>query len=135
LTSEDIISVLDKKVTIVFATCANNRVTIRPMSHVNDGLTVYFQTGEHYLKTQQIRSNPNVAISVGTYEIEGEAEIIGHPEDEANQFFIEKYKEKHPSYAGRWSTIPNQVVVKIEIKLVRQWRYIDGKPVIAIGRF
>ena len=135
LKPEEVISALDKETTIILATCADNRVTIRPMSHFNDGLSVYFQTGEHYLKTQQIRANPNVAISVGTYEIEGQAEIIGHPMDEKNQFFIEKYKKKHPNYTERYSALPNQVVVKIVIKLVRQWRYIDGEPVIAIGRF
>jgi len=135
LAAEDVISALEKEESIILATCAENRVTIRPMSHINDGLTVYFQTGEHYLKSQQIRSNPNVAISLGTYEIEGKAEIIGHPMDEANQFFIVKYKEKHPNYAGLWSAISSQIVVKVEIKQARQWRYIDGKPFIAICHF
>jgi len=105
------------------------------MSHVNDGLIVYFQTGEHYLKTQQIRQNPNVALSVGTYEIEGIATIIGHPMDEANSLITEKIKTKHPNAFKRWSALPNQVLVKVEIGLVRQWKYVDGKPFIAIGEF
>jgi len=131
LSADEVISALEKEKTLTLATCADGRVTTRPMSHVNDGLTVYFQTGEHYLKAQQIKANPNVAISVGAYDIEGIAEIIGHPMDEANLFFIEKFTEKHPNYAGRWSALSNQVVVKVEIKLSRQWRYIDGKPFIA----
>jgi len=135
LSAEDVISTLEKETTFTLATCADNRVTTRSMSHVNDDLTVYFQTGEYYLKTQQIKSNPRVALSVGGYELEGIAEIIGHPMDEANKFFIEKYKNKHPNYAGRWSKIPNQIVVRVEIMRARQWRYIDGKPVIAIKHF
>ena len=130
LAAADVIAALEKETTLTLATCADDRVTTRPMSHINDGLTVYFQTGAHYLKTQQIKANPNVAMSVGTFEIEGVAEIIGHPLDETNQFFIDKYKAKHPNYAQRWSKLPKQVVVKVEVKLVRQWRYIGGKPVI-----
>ena len=132
LAAEDIIATLEKETTLTLATCADNRVTIRPMSHVNEGLTVYFQTGAHYLKTRQIKINPNVAMRVGTYEIEGVAEIIGHPLDKANRFFMEKYQTKHPNYAERWSVLPDQVLVKVKVRLARQWRYVDGKPVIAI---
>ena len=96
---------------------------------------MYFQTGEYYLKTIQIRTNPNVAISLGTYEMEGVAEIIGHPMDEANRFILEKLKVKHPEAVTRWSEVPNQIVVKVKIKLARQWHYKEGKPYIAIGRF
>jgi len=78
-----------------------------------------------------MRANPNVAMSVGTYEIEGVAEFIGHPMSKANHFFFKQYKAKHPSHAGRWSPLPNQVLVKVEITLVRQWRYIGDKPMIA----
>lgn len=132
LAAGDIISTLEKETAIILATCANNRVTIRPMSHINEGLTIYFQTGNHSLKAQQISANPNVAISVGNYEIEGMAEIIGHPMDAANKFFMKKYSAKHPNYVERWSALPNEVVVKVTIGLVRQWRYIEGKPFIAI---
>jgi len=132
LAADDIIAALEKETTLTLATCAGCRVTIRPMSHINEGLTVYFQTGKHYLKAQQISANPHVAMEVGTYEMEGVAEMIGHPMDEVNQFFIAKYQTKHPNYAVRWSALPNQVIVKVEITLVRQWRYINGKPTIAI---
>jgi general stress protein 26 len=129
LTAEEIIAVLEKEKTHAFATCADNRVTVRTMSHVNEGLVIYFQTGEYYLKTQQIRANPNVAISVGLMDIEGVAEIIGHPKD--NDFVLKKLGEKHPNAVERWSSLPNQVIVKIEIQMARQWRYVDNKPVIA----
>lgn len=134
LTADDVIAALEKEMTLILATCADNRVTIRPMSHVNEGLSVYFQTGEHYLKSQQIKANPHVALSVGTYEIEGHAEIIGHPTDESNRFFMDKYKVKFPNYAD-YSTLPQQVLIKVEINLVRQWQYKNGKPFIAVKRF
>lgn len=135
LTADEVETALSENKTLTLATCACNRVTIRPMSHVNDGLTVYFQTGENYLKTLQIKENSNVALCVGTYEIEGTAKIIGHPLNETNALFIQKLKEKHNNAFERWSSLPNQVVIKVEIGLVRQWRYVSGKPVVAIGKF
>jgi|GEM_PF-124060 len=135
LTADEVETALEENKTIILSTCADNRVTIRPMSHVNEGLTVYFQTGENYLKTLQIKANPNVAFCIGTYEVEGTATIIGHPLDEANAFFIQKLKEKHNNAFERWSSVPNQVVIKVEIDLVRQWRYVSNKPIVAIGKF
>ncbi|MCL2531808.1 MAG: pyridoxamine 5'-phosphate oxidase family protein [Oscillospiraceae bacterium] len=132
LNADDVIAVLEKEKTLTLATSADNRVTTRQMSHVNEGLAVYFQTGAHYLKIQQIKANPNVAMSVGGYELEGVATLIGHPLDELNRFFIEKYQAKHPQYAKRWSALPNQVLVKVEVTLVRRWCYVNGEPVIAI---
>ena len=133
---DEVIAALESEKTLILATCADNRVTIRPMSHVNEGLAVYFQTGENYLKAQQIRANPNVALYIGTFEIEGIAKILGHPLDEANRFFVEKYKVKQPTAYELYTPIKDQVVVKVEIGLVRRWQYLDdGKPGIAIGRF
>ena len=132
LAAEDIVAALEQEKTLSLATCAGNHVSIRLMSHVNVGLTVYFQTGAHYLKARQIKANPNVAFSVGAYQIEGVAEFIGHPLDEANRFFMEKYKAKHLTHAERWSALPDQVVVKVDIAMARQWKYADGKPMIAI---
>ncbi|MCL2357289.1 MAG: pyridoxamine 5'-phosphate oxidase family protein [Defluviitaleaceae bacterium] len=131
LSAAEVEKVLSDNKNFVLATCANNRVTTRTMSHVHDGLTVYFQTGGQYLKTLQLAENPNAALNMGEYDLEGVAEIIGHPLDDANRFFIEKLKAKHPNAFERWSSLPNQVVIKVEIRSARCWRYINGKPVIA----
>jgi general stress protein 26 len=137
LTVEEVITVLEAEKTLHLATTAHNHVTIRPMSHVNDGMTIYFQTGRDYLKVQQMRINPNVAISVGEYSticIEGKATLLGHPLDAENRLFAKLYKAKHPQYTDIWSTYPEEIVVKVEIVLAKQWRYIDGKPFIAEWR-
>ena len=135
LTAQELITALESEKSLILATAANNRVTTRTMSHVNHGLTVYFQTGSGYLKSQQIRINPNVALSVGGYDIEGIATLLGHPTDVENSLFAKLYKEKHPKYTDIWSTCPDEIVVKVEITLARQWRYIDGKPFIAVWQF
>ena len=132
---DDVIKTLEREKTIILATCADYRVTTRAMSHVNEGLTVYFQTGKDYLKCHQIRSNPNVAINVGGYDMEGKATLLGHPLNKENEFFIKLFEAKHTQYANVWSKKPEELVVKVEINLVRQWRYIDSKPHLAIGKF
>ena len=135
ITADEVINALKSEKSIVLSTSADNRTTTRTMSHVNDGLTVYFQTGKDYLKCRQIRSNPNVAISVGGFDIEGRATILGHPLDAENSLFAKLFKEKHNEYMNGWSERPEEIVVKVEIGLVKQCRYIDGKPFIAIGQF
>ena len=129
LTSDEIITALEKEKTLILATCTENHVTIRHMSHVNDGLTIYFQTGRDYLKTKQIIANPCVALSIGTYDIEGKAEIIGHPKE--NPLFVEKMKSKHPDAFERWSSLEDEVVIRVEIERVRQWMYVDNQPILA----
>jgi len=135
ISAEEVKEALEKEKTMYLATCAGNRVTIRPMSHINDGLTVFFQTGRDSLKVQQIMDNPNVAICVGTYELEGVAYIMGHPFDNENSFFTQKYKEKHPKAFEKYSALDEEIVVKVLIRQARQWRYIDGKPFLAQQQF
>ena len=134
LTADEVTAVLEKEKTIILATAADNRVTTRSMSHVNDGMTIYFQTGSSYLKTQQIKANPNVAISVDGYDIEGKATLLGHPLDAENSLFAKLYKDKHPQYTDIWSTYPEEIVVKVDIETVKKWRYDNGKPFIAVWK-
>ena len=132
LPCEDILAALASEKSIVLATAADGRVTTRIMSHVHDGMALYFQTGKDSLKAQQMRSNPHVAIHVAEYDMEGEATLLGHPLSEENSLFSALYREKHPQYTDLWSAYPDEIVVRVDIALVRKWRYIDGKPFIAI---
>jgi len=120
---------LDKEPAVTLATCAGNRVTIRPMSHIRRGCELYFQTGENSLKMQQIADNPNVAIACGAFEIEGEAVPQGRPLDDP--WFAEAYRAKHPGPFARYSALPDEIIVKVTIRRVRQWQYIDGNPLLA----
>lgn len=122
---------LDKEQTIVFATCANNRVTIRPMSHIRWGCDVYFQTSESSLKMTQVASNPNVAFCCGTFEAEGKAVAQGHPLATENAWFVQAYQAKHPEAFARYSALPDEIIVKITVHRVRQWQYTDNQPHLA----
>jgi len=131
ITQDEVIQALKRELFSTLATCAGNRVTIRPMSHINDGLAIFFQTDNDSLKMRQIRINPNVAMCVGTYEIEGVATELGHPLDDKNVFFAKAYKEKHPGSFAKYSSCGDEVVVMVKPKLVRQWRYENDQPVMA----
>jgi len=135
LCAEEVIKVLEAEESLILATCAGNRVTVHPMSHVNDGLTVYFQTGKDYLKTRQIRENHNVALCAGTYQIEGTATEIGHPMADENGLFAKLMKEKHPGSFAKYSQLEDEVVIKVTITRVRQYRYMDGEPLMAEAEF
>jgi len=131
IAKNEIVQALEREMTLTLATSAENKVSIRPMSHINDGLDVYFQTGADSLKMQQIKANQNVALCVGTYQIEGTARELGHPLDSGNAFFADAYKLKHPGSFESYSSYDDEVVVHVSIHRVTQWRYIGGEPCVA----
>ena len=124
--SEEVISILEKEQSIVLATAANDKVTARTISHVNDGLTIYFQTGTSSEKFQQMKSNPNTAFAVGNMQIEAVVEICGHPNK--NPHFIELYKAKFPRYFELYTNHEDEIVIKAIPQKVKFWKYFDGAP-------
>jgi len=135
INADEVIKALNEEQISILATCADNKVTIQPMSHINEDLNVYFQAGKNSLKVGQISENPNVAICVGTYEIEGTASEAGHPMAEGNVFFARAYKEKHPGSYEQYSKLEEETVIKVTVKRVRQWRYINSQPFLAESEF
>ena len=69
---------------MVLSTCAEQRVTSRPMSVVIVDGKFYCQTDENYLKFRQIMQNGNVALSIKNFSIQGTCRDIGKPLDKAN---------------------------------------------------
>jgi hypothetical protein len=105
------------------------------MSHINDGLDIYFQTGSDYLKMRQIRANQNVAVCVAHYQIEGVATEMGHPLSKENTFFAKAFERKHPGSFAMYSPLSDEVVVKVTVKHVQKYGYIDGKIALAEAYF
>lgn len=124
----EIIALLEKAKHIVLATCADERVTARTMGYVNIGLDVFFGTDQRFLKVEQILNNPKVALCLASLQIEGTAEIRGHPSKVENAEFCEHFKRKHPRSYEIYMATKNQVVIKVSPVLLTQWKYIDGKP-------
>ena len=132
---EELIRALKTEKNLILATCADNHASVRPMSHIHDGLDVLFQTCAGSLKVQQIAANPRVALCIGTYQIEGVATVLGNPMAKENAFFAQAYRAKHRSSFKLYSGYRSTVVVRVRIHRARQWRYIGGKPFLAEAHF
>lgn len=124
---KETIDYISKNKIMVLATSSKDRVTARMMSIVNDGLVIYFQTDIDFLKYQQIKENPNVALCIGNIQIEGHAKITCHPLE--NPFFAKRYKEIHESSFKKYSHLKDNVLVEVQPKLVTFWKYDEaGEP-------
>ncbi|SHH90234.1 Inorganic pyrophosphatase [Caloranaerobacter azorensis DSM 13643] len=113
---------------IVLAISKDNRVTARSISCVVIDSKIYFQTDRTFLKYEQIKSNPNVALCVDNFQIEGYAKIKGHPFAEENKNFIEVFREIHSGSFNAYSHMENEVVIEVDPKFVTVWKYEDGQP-------
>ena len=126
---EETLEVLDKNRIWVLSTSHNDIVTSRSMSIINIGLDIYFQTGNCYVKHNQMAKNKNVSLCWNNISIEGIAEEIGNWKDERNQDLLALYKEKHKASYEAYGMLEVQVVYKVKSKKVKYWKYMDGKPV------
>jgi inorganic pyrophosphatase/uncharacterized pyridoxamine 5'-phosphate oxidase family protein len=125
---DEVFQLLKNKKIMCLATSADNRVTARSMSCIVINEKIYFQTDRIFLKYHQIIDNPHVALCVDNIQIEGLANIKGHPYSEENKDFIEKFKKEHNGSFLNYSHMENEIVVEVKPCLITLWKYIDGKP-------
>lgn len=118
---EEAIDFLQANKHMVLATCADNRVTARTVSIINDGLKIFFQTDRDSVKYQQIEQNNNVALAYGNIQIEGKAQITCHPLE--NSYFTENYQRHHESAFRNYSHLKEEVIIEIEPTLITFWKY------------
>lgn len=111
---------------MTLSTCADNRVTSRPMSVVIINGKFYCQTDINYMKCRQLSKNPNAALSFKNFSIEGICRIIGKPTEHG--FFMRAMEQHFPSAAERWSSIPTECLLEITPTLVYLWEYENSKP-------
>lgn len=108
--------------TAVLATASKEGiVTSSKMCMVSIGPKVYFQTCASFEKTQNIRENPHVAITLNNVYFKGLAKIIGHPLEYPE--FVKLLKEKHPSTYECYTNLENQVLIEIELTECRIWGF------------
>ena len=127
---KEILNVFKKQDIWVFATAAGNRVTARPVTILNEGLTVLFQTDGKSEKAAQIRENPNVALCRDNIQYEGVAEIFGGYGDEKSAAFYDRYQLAQPNSFRLYAGIPEQIVVSVQPKRIKVWKYVGGIPYI-----
>ena len=121
----EIVAILQKENTIFLATCANNKVTVRAMAHINDGLNVLFGTSKNSEKIRQMDQNPNIALAIGNIKIEAIAELFGHPK--GHPFFTNEYLKKFPQYGKIYPEKPDDILVIAKPIKISLFKFL-GKP-------
>ncbi|MEG0234698.1 pyridoxamine 5'-phosphate oxidase family protein [Cetobacterium sp.] len=112
---------------VVLSTSYDNRVTSRMMSFVIFDNKFYCQTDKTFLKYQQIKSNPNVALCIDNIQIEGIAKNIGKPLE--NKKFISLFKQYYKTSYEIYSFLENEILLEIEPTFIGVWTYKDFIPV------
>jgi nitroimidazol reductase NimA-like FMN-containing flavoprotein (pyridoxamine 5'-phosphate oxidase superfamily) len=115
----------------ILATSDGGYVTARKVRLVYNGLTFFCFTDRRSRKYQQMKANPNVAITADNIQIEGAATLKGHPLDEENAVFLRAYKKMRPEAYERSSRrhFPNRPegrVVEITPKRVMLWSLTES---------
>jgi hypothetical protein len=112
----------------VLATSAADRVTARSISTINDGLFVWFQTGDEMTKWSQMAANNRVALCRANIQIEGIAELRGGCDESGNEWFLAEYPKVHGGSFAAYGRLPSEKIVRVAPLSVSFWKYIEGKP-------
>ncbi len=113
---------------MILSTSSDNRVSARKMSVIVYNGRFYFQTDKGYLKYRQLTENPNAALCVDNFSIEGECRFIGKPLDEKNSFFAKLYKKYFYLSYKSYSNLESEVLVEFTPSLIYSWNYELTKP-------
>ena len=125
---KEIIKILEKTKTIVFATSQDNKVTARTINPVNIGLDIYFGTGNPSPKYQQICANPNVALATGSIQIEAiataEATAASYASEEPE--YAKKYEKKFHRPGGLYPPAEDGVIIKCAPTKITVFKFIGS---------
>jgi len=121
---KEIVKQLQKAKEIVLSTCADGKVTARTMCHINDGIIVLFSTDCRSLKTEQMRQNSNIALTVDNLRMEATAELFGPPGDHPT--FGKAYIKKFPFVGKLYKPTPNDLLVICHPSKVSLYKYMGG---------
>ena len=111
---EEISKTLKEMKEIVISTSFKDQVTSRTVYCFSDGESLFFITSKAYTKYKQIIKNPKVAVCKEKMQIEGIAEIIGHP----SEFEMNIEDEGTKNYISHYSRLKNTVLIKVKPKKI-----------------
>lgn len=121
---KEVFNQLGSNKVMVLATCSEDRVTARNMSCIVMNNKIYFHTDKRFLKTEQILKNQNVAFCIDNIQMEGTANILGHPHD--NPEFCEAFKKHFRGSYETYTHLINEVLIEVEPTYITLWKYAEG---------
>ena len=87
---------------------------------------IWMQTDKKFPKYQQILNNNRVALVKNAVQIEGRAEITGHPLEKQNEKFARLMKKYHQESYDMQSKVDSEVVIKVIPEKAIDWLYEAG---------
>lgn len=116
--------IFSKTKEIVISTSHKDKVTARTVYCVCDSLDIYFITSKAYTKFKQISKNSNVALVINNIQIEGVADILGHPTSDENYFFKEicNREQDYMNYYIKYSRYKNSVLIRVKPSLITSYQ-------------
>lgn len=115
---------------MVLATGDGSRISARSMSVVIYDNKFCFQTDRTFVKYRQLIMNKNAALCCENISVEGTAEEIGRPLENAR--FCRLYKQHFEGSYNAYSELENEVVFRLTPKLIKMWIYENGLPYVEI---
>lgn len=111
---------------MVLATCFGDYPMASTMTCLVFDGAIWMQTDKKFPKYQQIKSNPKVALCKNALQIEGIAELCGHPLEKQNEKFASLIKKYHPESYEMYSKVDSEVVIKVTPVKAIDWLYEAG---------
>lgn len=113
---------------MVLSTSSKENVSSRMMSVVQKNGIFYFQTDSKFRKFQQIKENPNVALCIDNFQIEGICKELGHPLK--NIDFCRLYQKNFKNSFNNYTNLENEILFEVNPIFIERWIYKNGKPFI-----
>ena len=116
--------------TLMLATSKDDVVTARPVGALRYDNGILIRTDADSRKAVQIAANPNVAVCMGDYYLQGKAKVLGY----CTELDDPEVQKARRAYCGRWADAfseadtflsGKEVFVVITPTRLSQWKY-DG---------
>lgn len=115
---------------MVLSTSYQDMVTSRMMSIIVLDGCFYFQTDRTFRKYEQMKKNPNVALCIDNFQIEGVCRELGHPSE--NPDFCEEYEKSFKNSYDRYTSHAQERLFVVKPCYIQKWIYEDGEPFVEI---
>lgn len=116
--------------TFALATISDGKPSVRTMCGFSLADKIYFQTDSLMDKVADIKENANIAICIGEIQIQGICIELGHPLNNENSWFIEKYKEIYPEAYTKYSHVRTEKIYEIKPTYIKIWSKQGKVPII-----
>lgn len=115
---------------MVLSTSYQDMVTSRMMSIIVLDGCFYFQTDRTFRKYEQMKKNPNVALCIDNFQIEGVCRELGHPSE--NPDFCKEYEKSFKNSYDRYTSHAQERLFVVKPCYIQKWIYEDGEPFVEI---